>query len=176
MKASLGSLQQRTAQLKASIETKEREIAEQVQLSQDYVKRSEAIAAELGAATTSEQLDTLSAESNQVVEAAGVAAKNITLRKAEAAGLRAELARTNSDAVEAIRSIADIEARAKLGHQTRVAEHGLKQKDFETRLLELNIKQLKRELSRHVSQNGELRSYIADGHAKFLHKSAAEPS
>ena len=112
MKASLGSLQQRTAQLKASIETKEREIAEQVQLSQDYVKRSEAIAAELGAATTSEQLDTLSAESNQVVEAAGVAAKNITLRKAEAAGLRAELARTNSDAVEAIRSIADIEARA----------------------------------------------------------------
>jgi hypothetical protein len=174
MRAGLSNLTHRVKQLEDAIKVKEAEIKEDVQRSQEYVESSEKIATDLGAATTTEELERLSSESSRIVELAASTASNITLRKAEAAGLRAELAETNKDAVDSIRAIADLEARAKLGHQTRVAEHRIVQKDMETRLLDLQIKQLKRELSRHVKQNSELRGYISDGHAKFLHKSAAE--
>eukprot|EP01043_Picozoa_sp_COSAG02_P019426 COSAG02_NODE_934_length_15809_cov_59.853787_5_plen_1522_part_00 len=174
MRAGLANLNNRVRQIEDAIKVKETEIRNDVQRSQEYVEASERIATQLGAATTTDELERLSDESRRVVELAASAASNITLRKAEAAGLRAELAETNKDAVDSIRAIADLEARAKLGHQTRVAEHRIVQKDMETRLLDLQIKQLKRELSRHVKQNSELRAYISDGHAKFLHKSSAE--
>ena len=174
MRAALAGLEHRVQQLEESIATKETEIRDDVQRSQEYVEVSERIAMELGAAATADELERLSDESTRIVESAASTAANITLRKAEASGLRAELAETNKDAVDSIRAIADLEARAKLGHQTRVAEHRIVQKDRETRLMDLQIKQLKRELTRHVTQSGELRAYISDGHAKFLHKSAAE--
>eukprot|EP01043_Picozoa_sp_COSAG02_P111578 COSAG02_NODE_47743_length_339_cov_0.537500_1_plen_86_part_10 len=83
--------------------------------------------------------------------------------RAEAAGLRAELARTQADLMDATRRIADIDARAQLGEAARKAEHGFQQKDTEARLFELEVKQLRRELVRHTEQNQELRTFIGRG-------------
>jgi hypothetical protein len=76
--------------------------------------------------------------------------------------------------METSRMIADLDARAILGEATRQAEWNFDRKDMESRLVTLQVKQLRRELVRHTEQNRELRTYIGRGYADWLHKSAVE--
>lgn len=82
--------------------------------------------------------------------------------------------KTQADISDATRMIADMEARATLGDNARQAEWNFQQKDMESRLLHLQVKQLRRELVRHTEQNKELRTYIGRGYADWLYKTATE--
>jgi vacuolar-type H+-ATPase subunit I/STV1 len=66
MRAEIQDLTRRSSQLVESIASKEEFIADKLKNSQEYVARSEQIAQMLTSATTTEQLDKLGRESDQV--------------------------------------------------------------------------------------------------------------
>lgn len=73
------------------------EISRLTKLSQQYVQQAQAVADRLLDAETAEEIDGLELESNKYVELAEQCARELAVQRADAAGLRAELARTETD-------------------------------------------------------------------------------
>ena len=125
LRAELQGLQGRVVSLEASAATKDEEVQRLVKNSQQYVAESQAVADRLTEAETAEELDALEEESNKYVELAEDCARELAMARAEAAGLQAELTRTDADARRRSEELLAAEAERTL-HKQVGARRGLR--------------------------------------------------